>query len=183
MNISLIGWSHLGSLIVKNLRQPWHKSFSPSTLCFYDTYIFWLFDSRNIINAWFLNASHWPAIGQAGSIYTAGKTAQINPAPSARLSRFGSSPSCIGDISSELYGDWLWDENFKFCLIFTHFSRFSPFSGYIWWNNTLSSLENFSLNSILVFVFLMSHHDNGGFLKIARMPSPDPSLKHRLQLF
>ena len=23
MNISLIGWSHLGSLIVKNLRQPW----------------------------------------------------------------------------------------------------------------------------------------------------------------
>ena len=26
MNISLIGWSHLGSLIVKNLRQPWHKS-------------------------------------------------------------------------------------------------------------------------------------------------------------
>ena len=73
-----------------------------------------------------------------------------------------------GDISSELYGDWLWDENFKFCLIFTHFSRFSPFSGYIWWNNTLSSLENFSLNSILVFVFLMSHHDNGGFLKIAQ---------------
>ena len=58
-----------------------------------------------------------------------------------------------GDISSELYGDWLWDENFKFCLIFTHFSRFSPFSGYIWWNNTLSSLENFSLNSILFFWF------------------------------
>ena len=25
MNISLIGWSHLGPLIVKNLRQPWHK--------------------------------------------------------------------------------------------------------------------------------------------------------------
>ena len=73
-----------------------------------------------------------------------------------------------GDISSELYGDWLWDENFKFCLIFTHFSRFSPFSGYIWWNNTLSSLENFSLNSILVFLFLMSHPDNGGFLKIAQ---------------
>ena len=24
MNISLIGWSHLGSIIVKNLRQPWH---------------------------------------------------------------------------------------------------------------------------------------------------------------
>ena len=24
MNISLIGWSHLGSLIVKNLWQPWH---------------------------------------------------------------------------------------------------------------------------------------------------------------
>jgi len=59
----------------------------------------------------------------------------------------------VGDISSELYGDWLWDENFKFCLIFTHFSRFSPFSGYIWWNNTLSSLENFSLNSILFFCF------------------------------
>ena len=74
----------------------------------------------------------------------------------------------LGDISSELYGDWLWDENFKFCLIFTHFSRFSPFSGYIWWNNTLSSLENFSLNSILVFLFLMSHPDNGGFLKIAQ---------------
>ena len=74
----------------------------------------------------------------------------------------------IGDISSELYGDWLWDENFKFCLIFTHFSRFSPFSGYIWWNNTLSSLENFSLNSILFFLFLMSHPDNGGFLKIAQ---------------
>ena len=73
-----------------------------------------------------------------------------------------------GEISSELYRDWLWDGNFKFCLIFTHFSRFSPFSGYIWWNNTLSSLENFSLNSILVFVFLMSHHDNGGFLKIAQ---------------
>ena len=73
-----------------------------------------------------------------------------------------------GDISSELYGDWLWDENFKFCLIFTHFSRFSPFSGYIWWNNTLSSLENFSLNSILFFLFLMSHPDNGGFLKIAQ---------------
>ena len=73
-----------------------------------------------------------------------------------------------GDISSELYGDWLWDENFKFCLIFTHFSRFSPFSGYIWWNNTLSSLENFSFNSILDFLFLMSHPDNGGFLKIAQ---------------
>ena len=73
-----------------------------------------------------------------------------------------------GNISSELYGDWLWDENFKFCLIFTHFSRFSPFSGYIWWNNTLSSLENFSLNSILFFLFLMSHPDNGGFLKIAQ---------------
>ena len=73
-----------------------------------------------------------------------------------------------GDISSELYGDWLWDENFKFCLIFTHFSRFSPFSGYIWWNNTLSSLENFSLNSILFFLVLMSHPDNGGFLKIAQ---------------
>ena len=76
--------------------------------------------------------------------------------------------TAIGEISSELYGDWLWDENFKFCLIFTHFSRFSPFSGYIWWNNTLSSLENFSLNSILVFLFLMSHPDNGGFLKIAQ---------------
>ena len=76
--------------------------------------------------------------------------------------------AAIGDISSELYGDWLWDENFKFCLIFTHFSRFSPFSGYIWWNNTLSSLENFSLNSILFFLFLMSHPDNGGFLKIAQ---------------
>ena len=25
MNISLIGWSHLGSLIVKNLQQPWHN--------------------------------------------------------------------------------------------------------------------------------------------------------------
>ena len=37
----------------------------------------------------------------------------------------------VGDISSELYGDLLRDENFKFCLIFTHFSRFSPFSGYI----------------------------------------------------
>ena len=73
-----------------------------------------------------------------------------------------------GEISSKLYGDWLWDENFKFCLIFTHFSRFSPFSGYIWWNNTLSSLENFSLNSILFFLFLMSHPDNGGFLKIAQ---------------
>ena len=73
-----------------------------------------------------------------------------------------------GDISSELYGDWLRDENFKFCLIFTHFSRFSPFSGYIWWNNTLSSLENFSLNSILFFLVLMSHPDNGGFLKIAQ---------------
>ena len=73
-----------------------------------------------------------------------------------------------GEISSELYRDWLWDGNFKFCLIFTHFSRFSPFSGYIWWNNTLSSLENFSLNSILVFVFLMSQHDNGGFLKITQ---------------
>ena len=70
-----------------------------------------------------------------------------------------------GEISSELYHDWLWDGNFKFSLICTHFSRFSPFSGYIWWNNTLSSLENFPLNSILVFVFLMSHHDNGGFLK------------------
>ena len=58
-------------------------------------YIYRLFDSKNIINTWFLNASHWPPIGQAGSIYTAGKTAQINPAPSARLSRFGSSPSCI----------------------------------------------------------------------------------------
>ena len=77
-------------------------------------------------------------------------------------------PHTAGDISSELYGDWLWDENFKFCLIFTHFSRFSPFSGYIWWNNTLSSLENFSLNSILFFLFLMSHPDNGGFLKIAQ---------------
>ena len=77
-------------------------------------------------------------------------------------------PPAPGDISSELYGDWLWDENFKFCLIFTHFSRFSPFSGYIWWNNTLSSLENFSLNSILFFLFLMSHPDNGGFLKIAQ---------------
>ena len=76
--------------------------------------------------------------------------------------------SYAGEISSELYGDWLWDENFKFCLIFTHFSRFSPFSGYIWWNNTLSSLENFSLNSILFFLFLMSHPDNGGFLKIAQ---------------
>ena len=76
--------------------------------------------------------------------------------------------SIAGDISSELYGDWLWDENFKFCLIFTHFSRFSPFSGYIWWNNTLSSLENFSLNSILFFLVLMSHPDNGGFLKIAQ---------------
>ena len=73
-----------------------------------------------------------------------------------------------GDISSELYGDWLWDENFKSCLIFTHFSCFSPFSGYRWWNNTLSSLENFSLNSILFFLFLMSHPDNGGFLKIAQ---------------
>ena len=73
-----------------------------------------------------------------------------------------------GEISSELYRDWLWDGNFKFCLIFTHFSRFSPFSGYIWWNNMLSSLENFSLNSIPVFEFLMSHHDNGGFLKIAQ---------------
>ena len=73
-----------------------------------------------------------------------------------------------GEISSELYRDWLWDGNFKFCLIFTHFSRFSPFSGYIWWNNTLSSLENFSLNSILFFLFLMSHPDNGGFLKIAQ---------------
>ena len=73
-----------------------------------------------------------------------------------------------GEISSELYRDWLWDGNFKFCLIFTHFSRFSPFSGYIWWNNTLSSLENFSLNSILVFLVLMSHPDNGGFLKIAQ---------------
>ena len=78
------------------------------------------------------------------------------------------SGSGVGEISSKLYGDWLWDENFKFCLIFTHFSRFSPFSGYIWWNNTLSSLENFSLNSILVFLFLMSHPDNGGFLKIAQ---------------
>ena len=77
-------------------------------------------------------------------------------------------PVAAGDISSELYGDWLWDENFKFCLIFTHFSHFSPFSGYIWWNNTLSSLENFSLNSILFFLFLMSHPDNGGFLKIAQ---------------
>ena len=74
----------------------------------------------------------------------------------------------LGDISSELYGDWLWDENFKFCLIFTHFSRFSPFSGYIWWNNTLSNLDNFSLNSILFFLVLMSHPDNGGFLKIAQ---------------
>ena len=56
-------------------------------------YIYWLFDSRNTINTKIiLNASHWPAIGQAGSIYTAGKSAQINPAPSARLSRFGSSP-------------------------------------------------------------------------------------------
>ena len=27
---------------------------------------YWLFDSRNIINTWFLNASHWPAIGQRG---------------------------------------------------------------------------------------------------------------------
>jgi len=81
-----------------------------------------------------------------------------------------SSKGCMtgGDISSELYGDWLWDENFKFCLIFTHFSCFSPFSGYRWWNNTLSSLENFSLNSILFFLFLMSHPDNGGFLKIAQ---------------
>ena len=76
--------------------------------------------------------------------------------------------SAVGEISSKLYGDWLWDENFKFCLIFTPFSRFSPFSGYIWWNNTLSSLENFSLNSILVFLVLMSHPDNGGFLKIAQ---------------
>ena len=73
-----------------------------------------------------------------------------------------------GEISSDLYRDWLWDRNFKFCLIFTHFSRFISFSGYIWWKNTLSSLENFSLNSIQVFVFLMSHHDNGGFLKIAQ---------------
>ena len=81
---------------------------------------------------------------------------------------FHKNGSPAGDISSELYGDWLWDENFKFCLIFTHFSRFSPFSGYIWWNNTLSSLENFSLNSILFFLFLMSHPDNGGFLKIAQ---------------
>ena len=30
MNISLIGWSHLGSLIVKNLRQPWHKYIIPT---------------------------------------------------------------------------------------------------------------------------------------------------------
>ena len=82
--------------------------------------------------------------------------------------RLWSSVATAGDISSELYGDWLWDENFKFCLIFTHFSRFSPFSGYIWWNNTLSSLENFSLNSILFFLVLMSHPDNGGFLKIAQ---------------
>ena len=80
----------------------------------------------------------------------------------------GKSAAVTGDISSELYGDWLWDENFKFCLIFTHFSCFSPFSGYRWWNNTLSSLENFSLNSILFFLFLMSHPDNGGFLKIAQ---------------
>ena len=74
----------------------------------------------------------------------------------------------VGEISSELYRDWLWDGNFKFWLIFTHFNRFSPFSRYTWWNNTWSSLENFSHNSILVFVFLMSQHDNGRFLKIAQ---------------
>ena len=90
------------------------------------------------------------------------------PSCSVTLNLWLQKSSSSGDISSELYGDWLWDENFKFCLIFTHFSRFSPFSGYIWWNNTLSSLENFSLNSILVFLFLMSHPDNGGFLKIAQ---------------
>ena len=73
-----------------------------------------------------------------------------------------------GEISSDLYRDWLWDGNFKFCLIFTNFNRFSPVLGYIWWSNTLSSLENFSINSILVFVFLMSQHDNGGFLKNAQ---------------
>ena len=89
--------------------------------------------------------------------------------PNFELNWFWHRPSHSGgDISSELYGYWLWDENFKFCLFFTHFSRFSPFSGYIWWNNTLSSLENFSLNSILFFLVLMSHPDNGGFLKIAQ---------------
>ena len=90
------------------------------------------------------------------------------PMISPNLVAFGFNSTTRGDISSELYGDWLWDENFKFCLIFTHFSCFSPFSGYRWWNNTLSSLENFSLNSILFFLFLMSHPDNGGFLKIAQ---------------
>ena len=41
-------------------------------------YIYWLFDSKNIMNAWFLNVSHWPLIGQACSIYSARKVAQIN---------------------------------------------------------------------------------------------------------
>ena len=36
MNISLIGWSHLGSLIVKNLRQPWHmRLFKEQSFIFY----------------------------------------------------------------------------------------------------------------------------------------------------
>ena len=57
-----------------------------------------------------------------------------------------------GEISSDLFRDWRWDGSFKFCLILTHFNRFSPFLGYIWRNNTLSSLKNFSLNSIYCFL-------------------------------
>ena len=42
MNISLIGWSHLGSLIVKNLRQPWHrKRIRWVSQFIYQTFKFW----------------------------------------------------------------------------------------------------------------------------------------------
>jgi len=68
--------------------------------------------------------------------------------------------STSGKISSDLYRDWLRDENFKFWLVLTHFNRFSPFSCHTWWNDIWSSLENSSHNSVLVFGFLKSQHDN-----------------------
>ena len=48
-----------------------------------------------------------------------------------------------------------------------HIWHIWPYWIWIFWDTLLSSLKNFSLNSLLIFVFLMSQHDDGGFRNLS----------------
>ena len=67
MNISPIGWSHLGSLIVKNLQQPWHIE-NDMENC--DFFVFWFVKILTIFSYEYLKGGRkggcWNGDGDGG---------------------------------------------------------------------------------------------------------------------